>query len=277
MAVAEEGGVSGPVLTWQAPYERKLYDESVFEIMAKALREAANTQDCVTYEQATFDTQALLSDLHGHVIEALQHPHANHVIKQLVEIMPTEHIAFVANELAGSAVWAASHAYGCRSVLRLVRHCGAGGWAGECVDTFFNDILGNASNLCTNEFAKWVLEEFLEHGLPEHQLKIAKALSARLLRNAKDRYASGLIETVLRNCDADVGGELVDKLLQSREAVQSLLRSQFGFYVLRDLALSGQHHLKVQQKLLPLAAELQSTKQGRKLWEILSSSEAAPH
>jgi len=253
-------------------------------IVANTLLEAKTQQDWGMHELAIFDARALLADLHGHVVEAVKHPHANHVVKQAVQVMPTEFVGFIACELkeTGHAVWAASHCYGCRSVLRLVRHCGGPrqpegggdrGWAGACVDELVGELLKKAAELCRDEFGKYVLEEFIKHGLADHRNTVVDALRSRMLRNAKHRHASTLIRKAFHQCDAEMAERMVGDLLSgSRESILSLLKNQFSIYLLQDLALPGQHREKLREKLVPFAAEMQNSKQGRKLWELLWNS-----
>lgn len=249
--------------------------QKVVKILAETMRESSKMQDWGAHEAAVYDSQAVLAGLHGHVLEAMKHPHANHVIKEVVQYMPTEHIGFVASELSGHGAWAATHCYGCRTVLRLAKHCRAGGWAGQCVDGLVDEVLAVAGDLCGDEYGKFVLEEFLEHGLPEHRRQVTDALRQRLLRNARHRYASGLIEKALKSCEPEDAARIVSELFGNRDTVLSLLRNHFGLYVLRDLALSSHHIQQVRRSLTPMAAELQTTKQGRKLWELISSLEPA--
>jgi len=255
--------------------------QGCFDILAERFRQAAKKQDLVAFWDATFETQAILSGLRGHVVEASKNKHANHVIKHLLDILPTEHfsehIALVASELSGKASQVASDEYGCRIAIRLVRHRQAGGSAGDCASRFINELLGAVGGLCNEKYAMFVLDEFLVNGFPEDRRKIVNALRGRLLHHASRKYTSGLIIKVLGYCDADGGQEdLADELLR-RDTVLSLVKnkhkSKHGMYVLKSLA---QRSLEVRQSLLTLAAELQSTCQGSKLLEILSSFEAVP-
>lgn len=244
--------------------------QQAFGMLATTLNNTATQQD---FNAAQFDAQAMLSQLQGHVVEALQHPHANHVIKQVLDTMPTDLLAFIADELLGCAAWASRHRFGCRAVLRLARHCGRGGWASARAEAAMDEVLLDAAGLCSDEYGKFVLEELLEHGLPGQRIRVLDALKARPLQSARHEHASFLVQRALRSCSKEDSESLVDVLLGSLETVRSLMRSQFGRYVLRDLARSDCHADVVRGMLAPLAEELRSSKQGRKLIEEIGLSQ----
>jgi len=186
-----------------------------------------------------FDAEALVAQLRGRVLEAVQHPHANHVVKQLLDVMPSALVAFVAEELAGSATWASRHKFGCRIVLRLAQHSATEGWAGDSARAVISQVLDNAGDLCKDEFGKFVIEEIMERGLPEHRQLIATTLRSRLEHYARHEHASFLIQRALRGIDSDDTGIAMDmakELSARRDVLQSLARNQFGRFVLRDLA-----------------------------------------
>mmetsp|Transcript_23336 Transcript_23336/g.79049 ORF Transcript_23336/g.79049 Transcript_23336/m.79049 type:complete len:564 (-) Transcript_23336:164-1855(-) len=251
--------------------ESSILVQKAFEVAISQIQQAWDQQDWERYDWAVFDAQAMLRDFSGHVVDALKHHHANHVIKLLAEIAPTELISFIVEELTGQAVWAAKHCYGCRTVLRLVRHCGHGSPASEAAEAVIDEVLHEAEELCSDEFGRFVLEEFLTSHIPVHRRRVAEALRARLVRNARHKHASGLIEKALRSVDVELGNTIVDELFSNFDTVQSLIRNQFGMYVLKDITLLPQYTNKVRSSLESLSADLQGSKQGRKLLELLAT------
>lgn len=237
------------------------------ELLAMELRDAIARQDSGSCVIAYYNIQALLSDFHGYVAEALNDPFANYVILLAVEMLPTEHVAFVAMELAGRAAEFASHPYACRTVLRLVSHCNAPNEDGRNVDKFMDEVLIGADKICNNKYAKYVLKEVLESGPQDHVDKVLKALSKRLPLNANRMYASGLIVTALqRQEETRVAAGIVDKLLRD---VESLVGNSHGIFVLKYLARTRQHQAKVRTSLLPMEEVLTTTKAGRQLLQLI--------
>jgi len=134
-----------------------------------------------------FDMHALLSPLHTHVREAVEHPHANYVLQKVVELMPADEVGFVCEELAGRGFWAATHRYGCRVILRIARHLAGsharGGVSRPAFD-LVDEVLERADELCCSSYGPFVAREVLETGLPQHQHRVAQARSARPVQMA---------------------------------------------------------------------------------------------
>jgi len=196
------------------------------EIVASEMQRATERQDTAAYERAVYDTWAVLGDLQGYVMDALQHPHANHVIKQIVTCMPTDCIGFVAAELIGKGAWAAKHKYGCRVVLRLIQHCGNGGPASECAESVINEVMDNAAELSIDAFGKFVIEELLQSGVKEYQRRVAAVIHPRIIKIARHKHGSGIIEKLLKFCDQDICTDIVNELIAKAETVVSLSRNQ---------------------------------------------------
>lgn len=117
----------------------------------------------------------------------------------------------------------------------------------------------------------------MERGLPQHRHVVVGALRAGLSQNARHEHASFLIQRALKgvgSCRDDGASEMATELLSRREIVQSLARNQFGRYVLKDLARSTAYAQLVRDALMPMAGELQCSKQGKKLLSELVSRTA---
>jgi len=210
---------------------------------------------------------AFVRELHGHVREAVESPHANYVIQKVVEVMPSSQTAFVAQELAGAGVAVACHRYGCRILCRVFEHSprDAPATAALC-----EEILAEASKLARHSFAHHVVESVLEHGLPPQRERVAAALRQDLTRGARNRNASHVIETALKYCSQDVQKAFSDDLLHDMDHVVELAQSQFGAYVVRALLQLGQpRSAEAMRRLRDRADELQATKHGRRLAEAL--------
>merc|ERR1712203_1290476 len=123
---------------------------------------------------------------------------------------------------------------------------------GEAV---IDEVLQSAAELCCDEYGKFALEELLDKGLPQQRARVVSALKTRLIRNAKHEHASFLIQRVLRH-GGDDATDMVQELLASPQCIRSLIKSQFGRYVLGDLAQVENNAQKVRYSLLPFAMEL---------------------
>ena len=69
------------------------------------------------------ERKMLKADLHTHVWDCIQCPHANHVLQKFIKILPPSEVQFVIDEIVqptNGPLWAAEHKYGCRIILRLL-------------------------------------------------------------------------------------------------------------------------------------------------------------
>mmetsp|Transcript_29124 Transcript_29124/g.67019 ORF Transcript_29124/g.67019 Transcript_29124/m.67019 type:complete len:582 (+) Transcript_29124:103-1848(+) len=239
--------------------------QKAIEIVAEELSEAKESGDEEAWNEANFRVEALIAGLHSHTHTAIEHPHANYVVQKVADLLPTEHIAFLMSELKGKAVWASKHRFGCRTMLRLVRHSTAAGWAGEAAAVLVDELLANATDLSCDKFGNYVIQEVLEHGLPEQVRKLAEMLLNDVVEASGTQHGSRVVEKALRLCAAPQIQVLADELLRNPSAVQNLACSEYGCFVLRALVKSEQHGRRTSMVLRPLHSDLRKTRQGRRL------------
>jgi len=209
---------------------------------------------------------SLVSELHGHVMEAMESPHANYVVQQVVELMPTPMISFVAEEMAGAGCRAARHRYGCRIVCRLLEHSATK----DSTAAFIDEVLTEASELSRHVFGHHVVQAALEHGLPRQRRRIAAALLGELARNARNRNASYVIETALVHCCPEDRNALATEIRSGYGGIVQLAQSQFGRHVVKALLrLPGEDSRAALRDILAASAELSESKHGRRLLEEL--------
>jgi len=208
----------------------------------------------------------LLAELQGHVREAVVSPHANYVVQQVVEVMPTPLVAFVAEELTGAAGRAARHRYGCRILCRLLEHT----IATEATATLVDELLAETAELSRHRFGHHVVESALEHGLPEQRKRIALALVGDLQRHARNRNASYVVEAALGHCGPDEREALATGLLNGPGGLAALAQSQFGYHVVRAvLRHPGGGSDAALRQLQRATEELRGSRYGQKLLESL--------
>mmetsp|Transcript_7110 Transcript_7110/g.19233 ORF Transcript_7110/g.19233 Transcript_7110/m.19233 type:complete len:492 (-) Transcript_7110:24-1499(-) len=172
---------------------------------------------------------ALVSELHGHVLDALTSPHANYVIQAVITALPTAVSSFVVKEMLGSGVAVARHRFGCRALCRLVEHSSGG----EEVAVLFQELLLEAESHCQHPFAHYVIECMLEH-LPENRQRLVQALRANLWDNACHRCASHVVEAALVHGSEGDRQSIVLQLLGSgADSVVSLAQIPHGCIVLK--------------------------------------------
>jgi len=209
---------------------------------------------------------ALAGELQGAVQEAIESPHANYVIQKVIEVLPAAHAGFVVGELTGKGGEVARHRYGCRVLCRLLEHHSCGERTDGRTSALINEVLTEVVELSRHNFGHHVIQSILEHGTQEQRCKIAVALRGDLLRNAKNRNASFIVERALAFCTAEDQQIMAAELLSNAENLPSLAENQFGCHVAKALLrLPGEHSRQALNHLQIASAQLQTSKYGRRL------------
>jgi hypothetical protein len=214
-----------------------------------------------------FDRQSMAAELRGHVREAISSPHANFVVQKVIEVLPVSSTNFVATELLTFAVDAARHRYACRILCRLIEHhlCDRAG--STTTNRLIDELLPDTDQLIRHNFARHVIELILEHGNRKQQESIIRAIRNDMVRHAKDRYASYVVEQVLSRCSIPDRDALASDLINDIEIFWALANHECGSHVIKAL-LKSQAHASTQAKnLLKIGAAKCTTKYGQRLLE----------
>jgi hypothetical protein len=185
----------------------------------------------------TQDAEMITAELHGHVVDAVVHPHANHVMQKIIEQVSPSSLYFIAKELTGEAKSAVRHKYGCRIFCRLAEfdpnsHCSL---------ALFDEILGSdVVQLCNHDFGHHFVNQIVEHGPLHLRAEIIRALSSQgteVVRFAKQKNASQVLERALRNgAEQDPDREhLAAHLLAQPGTFGALVCHVYGSHVARAL------------------------------------------
>mmetsp|Transcript_82122 Transcript_82122/g.249069 ORF Transcript_82122/g.249069 Transcript_82122/m.249069 type:complete len:497 (+) Transcript_82122:58-1548(+) len=215
--------------------------------------------------------EELVAELHGHVQEAIESPHANYVIQKVIEVMPVTVSSFVAEELRGVGAVVARHRYGCRILCRLLEHTSSSASLAEVI----NELLAETADLCRHSFGHHVMESLLEHGHLVQQQQVVAVLREDLLSHAQHRCASHVVEAALAHCSAADQAAVAGDLLHEDKMV-SLAQNQFGSFVAKALLmLPGGTRAAAWGHLQQGAARLKETKPGQRLLRDLGLGSVA--
>lgn len=205
-------------------------------LRGRALRMAFHAQHCRVLQEAfahSLEGPDLAKEIHGHVIEAVESPHANFSLQKLIEALPAKDSVFIARELQGLGSIAAKHPYGCRILIRLIEHVSC-----DETDALLKDVVSEAALLSKNKFARHVLRCILERSSEELCREIVTKVRPDLIGLATHKHASFVVQhAVLQKNRYQVKGEnngLVSELAGG-EALQRLARSRGGCYVAQAL------------------------------------------
>jgi hypothetical protein len=170
-------------------------------------------------ETADVDVAASLAqEMTGHIQDAIKCPHANHVVQKLLDNLPADRTTFVVRELLGVAVELSKHRYGCRIVSRAVK-IHASSYSCSEVETLIAELLPETAELSRHTFAHYVVEAILESGSADHTHEVACALRMDLMRHAKNRSATYVVEKAMFCCDARDQEAIASELFGNAEAL----------------------------------------------------------
>jgi len=216
-------------------------------------------------EASLSEAVELASELRGRVREAVESPHANHVLQVIVNLLPVELRAFVSEELLGAGTAASRHRYGCRVVCRLLEHQpSVYATTGEAAAmALVDEVVAASPQLVRHEFGRHVVNSVLEHGSDEHRAQVSAILRSNLMGNAMNRSGSYVVEQALKFCSDEDCDAMLNQLLMQPDGLFTLARSQAGCHVVRAMLRSacGRREGIVEQ-LRELAPSIQDSKYG---------------
>jgi len=183
------------------------------------------------------DHKQIVGQLHGHVLEALKSPHANHVLQKCIEVMSPDQLQFAITEIQPELSFAARHRFGCRILQRLIEH----GHPGQ-TEALISELVADAARLCKHQFGNFTIQHVIQHGSAAHRSAIARMLSQDTIRLAKHRIASYTISCALSHCAAEDVKMLTHVVLHDSAQLADLSRRQYGSFVVREAHKAARLH-----------------------------------
>jgi hypothetical protein len=197
----------------------------------------------------------LADELRGHVLEAATGPHSNYVLQKAIVTLPSERVAFIAEELIGKGAKCARQRFACRIFCRLMEHCGDLKATQRLIDEVL-ELDSEALDLIRHGFGHHVAQSMLEHALPQHKERLASVIQGHLWENANHRAASYVVESALRYCAPADQEQLVHRL-QDPAWVGELASSRCGQFVAQTLLQHPSVDAQVLAANVPSVANLQ--------------------
>lgn len=184
------------------------------------------------------DQQAqLVRELEQHVLKCVKDQNGNHVIQKAIERVPAVHIQFVINAFTGQVHGLAMHPYGCRVIQRMLEHCEE-----PTRSAVLHELHACAAALIIDQYGNYVTQHVIEHGREEDRTKIISLITGNLVNLSKHKFASNVVEKSIQFGTAEQRQQIIDILTVLNEKgespLQSLIRDQFGNYVIRRYSLT---------------------------------------
>jgi hypothetical protein len=234
-----------------------------FERLAFTNTTTSRAAQIVLKEASVADAAALAKVLRGCVRDAVESKHANHVVQQIIEIMPVSHATFIVEELKGFGHEVARHPFGCRVLCRILEHLRP---QDDNALELVEEALADVQELCSHEFGSFVARHLLEYGTPDHKHCVAVALGSDLVQYSKHKLGSHVVESALRLCSREDQYALVSQLISDRQQLLAVVANQYGRHVGRALLeMPGDLRNKVVDALLPMEQKLKSSRYGKSI------------
>lgn len=221
------------------------------------------------------DQQKVARELAGHVREAIESPHANHVLQRCVELMRPNSVRFILDELVPSAfarpALVAKHRYGCRILERLIEH-----FPPSALDKFVDSLLDEAQDLSRDPYGNFVIQHVLEHGEQIHRQRVISALQADIFGNATNPHACSVLDKALSYGDPEGQRELARTMIaeparNGRSLLVAMAAEHAGFAATQRLfkVVSGDDEHEAKRQITAGQPEIGSTKHGKALLQNL--------
>jgi len=155
------------------------------------------------------DKSKILRSLLEWFQEAYKSPHANHVLQQLIKLLPVDYLDGVIQKVAGEATTIAKHKFGCRVLERLIEHSseGALGGIGDEIARdsealcklggIRDEIARDSEALCKHEFGNYVIQKMLSHGSHKNRAEVLEQMLASSPALAGHRTASHVVKCMV--------------------------------------------------------------------------------
>jgi len=197
------------------------------------------------------DRDMLIAELKDHVEELYLSPHGNHVLSRAIEVLPATKADFVISALRGRCPVVAKHRYGCRVFCRLLEHCGE-----EHIGGLLDELMPELAMLSRHAFGNFVVQAILEH-LPARHAAVLSQILPVFPDLVSNRAGSLVAQRVLAFCDTDGQRRAIQALLQSPSPLINIACTNYGSYVIEQVAGMAAHRVAVEGMACILANNLE--------------------
>lgn len=178
---------------------------------------------------------ALAEELKGHVWEAIESKHANHVIQKYIVVSRPEASQFIIDEImsAEHGAWrTARHVFGIRIFQRLLEHCHQRQTRG-----MVEEVLQDALGLCKHKYGNFGVQHICEHGSREQQSQVCEVVFQGFTDLCKHQYGNHVVRLCLaRGARSPQQPQVARQILQD---ARGLCKHPHGNLVVRCLLEQG--------------------------------------
>mmetsp|Transcript_28677 Transcript_28677/g.45556 ORF Transcript_28677/g.45556 Transcript_28677/m.45556 type:complete len:531 (-) Transcript_28677:404-1996(-) len=179
---------------------------------------------------------AISVQLKGHVMDAVRCPHANHVLRKIIETLPPACSSFIIKEILENGLAGvkevAMHRYGCRIMEELLRVCHS-----TQVIEMTELLLVESDALCTHMYGNFVMKSVLKCALPRQRQKLVKSIMDNLILIGTSFYACAVLAEVLQGDRAE-GQALARMILSVTGLLSAIVKNKHGRSVLEFMMVA---------------------------------------
>lgn len=189
------------------------------------------------------DLPRLLREFHHNVLSCIHDQNGNHVIQKCIEILNSrankaaqmgdthrasflsEQIDFVVDDVLANTTSLSCHPYGCRVLQRILEHCGE-----RKKSAILDEIKKCHKTLLDDQYGNYVIQHVLQYGREEDRDSIVQiVVECGLLGLARQKFASNVVEKLLKYGNGDQRRAVVREMLKVRLRLESIC-SSMRFY-----------------------------------------------
>merc|ERR1712137_392378 len=201
----------------------------------------------------------LASQLRGHVVEAIESPHANYVVQKVIEILPPSQVSFVIKELSGCGMRLVKHSYGVRIFCRLVEHC-----CKDMVEDLIAEVTQDVEQLCCDKYGSYFAQHLIEHDCLKRGQQVLGMLVDNPTYYASSWRGCELICFAMGFLDATQRRSLFERFLDDTSTLLQVACSSKGQNLVSTL-LALPESGSMQCSLHHAGASLQASRHGRRV------------
>ena len=165
-------------------------------------------------------------------MDCVKDQNGNHVIQKAIERVPAEHMYFIINTFVGKVQDLSIHAYGCRVIQRMLEHCEP-----HIKHAVLQEIRSCEATLIPDQYGNYVTQHAILLGSDEDRVRVFELVKGQLFAFSKHKYASNVVESVLKHSTNEQRRELMNMVSGKNERGDShlvmLIKDAFGNYVIR--------------------------------------------
>jgi len=140
----------------------------------------------------------------------------------------------------------AKNSFGCRIIQRMLEKA-----VPDDRETIIQAIMGSPRDLlalCMDEFGNYVIQHIVEHYHAEYSMALMEVLDGRLLKMAKNKFCSNVLEVLYKRGGKDVEDRLIAKV--DAHFLKECLNDRFANYLVQTMLMEGELENRVKIRVL---------------------------